>query len=221
MPSPLRQALVAAIFLALACGAPAQSDRSAERATRRLQLQLQDLQQQVDAAQAAKAKAEADKTAADKQLAEQGQQVTRLKGQVGQMAVLQEKLRAAEAKRAEIEAAKTALEKQLDEQKRSNEAALAAKTRELEGKTREVAALAKVRDDQTVEVAECARKNERLIKLSAELLERWRTKSVSDVLHQKEPVLGLGDVEMFNLVQEYRDKADAERYSPPPPTTKR
>ncbi|MBC7956230.1 MAG: hypothetical protein H7Y33_10220, partial [Cytophagales bacterium] len=61
---------------------------------------------------------------------------------------------------------------------------------------------------------ECSAKNERLVKISAELLDRYRSKSVADVLSQRDPVLGLGDVQMFNLVQEYRDKADAERFSP-------
>jgi len=33
-------------------------------------------------------------------------------------------------------------------------------------------------------------------------------------MRQKEPLLGLKDVEMFNLVQEWRDKAEAERFTP-------
>jgi len=157
-----RRLLAACAMLALATGAAAQSDRNAERAARRMQLQVQNLQQQVDAAQAEKAKAEADKTAAEKQLAEH---------------------------------AKARDEQQAQAQRRH--------------------------DEQVAQIADCSNKNERLVKLSAELLERWRTKSVSDVMRQHEPLLGLGDVEMFNLVQEYRDKADAERYTPPPPTTKR
>jgi hypothetical protein len=48
-----------------------------------------------------------------------------------------------------------------------------------------------------------------------ELLNRYRNKSVTDVIKQRDPVLGMGDVEMFNIVQDYRDKADAERFTPP------
>ena len=62
-------------------------------------------------------------------------------------------------------------------------------------------------DTQVAQLGECSAKNERLVKLSAELLDLYRNKGVGDVLNQRDPVLGLGDVQMFNLVQEYRDKA--------------
>ena len=212
--------------LLLATGALAQgNDRNAERAARRMQLEMQKLQEQVDAATAAKTKAETDKAATDKQLAEKEHQVERLKGQAGQVAGLQEKLRAADARRGELEAAGAALEKQLAQQKRTSDDALAASARELATLTRtrdEERALAQRRqDEQIAQINECANRNERLVKLSAELLERWRTKTVADVMRQNEPILGLGDVEMFNLVQEYRDKAEAERWTPAPPSTKR
>jgi hypothetical protein len=78
----------------------------------------------------------------------------------------------------------------------------------------QLAVLQRQHDVQVAQVAECTAKNTRLIKLSAELVDRWRDKSVSDVMRQRDVVLGLGDVQMFNLVQDYRDKAEAERFSP-------
>jgi hypothetical protein len=63
-------------------------------------------------------------------------------------------------------------------------------------------------------VTTCTDKNERLVKLSAELLTRWQGKGVMDTLRQREPVLGLFDVQMFNLVQDYRDKTENEKFVP-------
>ena len=63
-------------------------------------------------------------------------------------------------------------------------------------------------------VTECSSKNDRLVLLNAELLESWRGKGVFDALRQREPVLGLGAVQMFNRAQDYRDKAETERFIP-------
>lgn len=208
----LRAACAAGLMLAVA-GVFAQSgDKSAERVARRTQLQMQNLQQQVQDAQAAKAKVEADKLSLDKQLAERSKELAQVKGALPRVS---QSLKAAEAERARLAAAVAALEKELAEQKRASDEALTAKTRELARFATlrdEQQAQAKARlDAQTTEIGECGTRNERLIRLNAELLDRYRNKAAANVL---EPMLGFGDVEMFNLVQEYRDKADAERYSP-------
>lgn len=209
-----------ALALCLAAWAPGawaqQADKNAERAARRAQLQMQALQQQLQDSQAAKSKIEADKAAADKQAAERGQQAERLKGQLSRNSGA---LKAAETARDELAAKVHALEKQLAEQQRGSDEALALKGRELAQFTRlrdeQLAVLQRQHDGQVALVGECTAKNTRLVSLSAELLDRWRNKSVSDVVKQRDVVLGLGDVQMFNLVQEYRDKAAAERFSPP------
>jgi hypothetical protein len=56
-----------------------------------------------------------------------------------------------------------------------------------------------------------------LAQRSRELLDRYRGKTVSDVVKQKEPLLGLGEVAAFDMLQDYRDKIDAERFTAPPP----
>ena len=192
-----------------------QPDKNAERAARRAQLQAQALQQQLQDAQTAKGKLEADKAVVDKQAAERGQQAERLRGQLGKSAAT---LKAAEAARDELAAKVQALEKQLAEQQRGSEEALAGKGRELAQFTRvrdeQLAVLQRQHDAQVASVGECTDKNTRLVKLSAELVDRWRGKSVSDLVKQRDVVLGLGDVKMFNLVQDYRDKAEAERFVP-------
>jgi chromosome segregation ATPase len=219
VPANAAVACLLAVGLSLsAAGAWAQQavDKNAERAARRAQLQLQSLQQQVQDAQAAKAKVESDRAALDKQLGDQSKQLMQLKGALPRAT---QSLKAAEAERARLAAAVAALEQQLADQKASSAEAMAAKDRELSQMTKtrdEQQGLAKRKfDEQVVNVGECTSKNDRLIRLNAELLDRYRNKTTADVLKQREPALGFGDVQMFNLIQDYRDKADAERYSPP------
>lgn len=208
----LRDAAVVLALGALTFSAAAQSGDDTKKAARRAQLQMQQLQQQAQEAQAAKAKVESDKAALDKTVVEQSQQMARLRGALPKV---QERLKAAEAERSELVAKVAALEKQLAEQKAGAEAAQTSAERNVKLRDEQQAQLQRRHDAQQAQVGECSAKNERLVKISAELLNRYRNKSVADVLSQRDPVLGLGDVQMFNLVQEYRDKADAERYAPP------
>jgi chromosome segregation ATPase len=211
------RAVFVCVFASLPLVASAQAgDRNAERAARRAQLQTQALQQQLQDAQAAKTKLETDKAQADQALATQTQQAGRMRGQVQKLGA---DLKASEAARAELAATVQALEKQLAELKRNSDEALAVKARETAQMTRQrdeqLAVLQRKHDDQVALVGDCASKNTRLIKLSAELANRWRDKSVVDVVKQRDVVLGLTDVQMFNLVQDYRDKAEAERFLAP------
>jgi uncharacterized protein (DUF4415 family) len=109
----------------------------------------------------------------------------------------------------------------VEQQQHSSAEALAAKTQEL-AKSAEAA---KARDlersqlegrslDQARQLAECSVKNERLLAIGADLLDRYRRKGVGDALRLREPIFGFSDVEMFNLVQDYRDKIDVERLQP-------
>jgi chromosome segregation ATPase len=199
-----------AVFLSVSASA-----QTTDKATRRLQLQLQNLQQQLQDAQDAKAKAESAKAEVDKQLLEQTEQVTKLTAALRKGS---DSLKLSDATRAQLAANVSALDKQLADEKRNHEEAAAQKARELVAFTRlrdeQQATLQRKHDDQVTQVAECTSKNTKLIRLSGELLDRYRGKTVKDVLTQREPVLGLGDVQMFNLVQEYRDRADVERFTP-------
>ncbi len=215
----MRPILLCLLVLGLGLSAPAHAaDKTADKAARRLQLQMQNLQQQLQEAQDAKAKAESDKAEVDKQLLEQTEQVTKLTAALRKTG---DSLKSSDATRAQLAASVAALDKQLADEKRNHEEATALKARELAAYTRlrdeQQASLQRKHDDQVAQVAECTTKNTKLVRLSGELLERYRGKTVKDVLTQREPVLGLGDVQMFNLVQEYRDRADAERYTPSSP----
>lgn len=220
-PTPSLRRVAACCVIALLSGllpqlAAAQADKSAEKAARRMQLQMQNLQQQVQEAQAAKTQLETDKAEADKQVLAQTQQLSR---HAGALRKANDSLRASEAARAELVAAVAALEKQVAEQKRSHDSALAQQARELAQFTKqrdEQQALWQRRhDEQLTLVGECTAKNDKLIHLSVELADRYRGKTLGDVIKQREPLLGLGDVEMFNLIQDQRDRADAQRFTAP------
>ena len=111
-----------------------------------------------------------------------------------------------------------ALEAQLAQQRRAQDESLATRGREtsqaLQARDEQRAQLQRRLDEQTAQIGECTAKNDRLVGLSAQLIERYRRKSVADVLKQQDPLLGLGDVRMFNDLQEVRDKAEAERFVP-------
>ena len=55
----------------------------------------------------------------------------------------------------------------------------------------------------------CSDKNERLLSLAHQLLQRYQDKNVVDAIRQQEPALGFKDVEIFNEVQDYRGQVDA------------
>lgn len=217
--SRFTQLILAAALLAppllLAQTAP---DRSAERAARRAQQQLQAAQQQASQAEADKAKALAQVGETEKQL--KAREAAARSAQAASK-LLADKLKAAEDSNKQLTARIAELEKAVADQRSGGEQALAAKDRELA----QAAAAIKAKESERLDwqqrfgqqvrlVTECSGKNERLLHLNAELLNRWRDKGVVEALRQREPLLGLGDVEMFNLVQQYRDKADSERFTP-------
>ena len=215
----LRRAL--ACTLALCCTlatAQTQPDRSAERAARRAQQQLQGLQQQLQQTEAEKAKLDAERT-------DIAQKLKAREGAAARAAAAQRaadaKLSAAEAEKQALLAKVADLEKALEEARRNNEATLATRDGEMGVAARRLqeqqAAQATLQGrfgDQVRLVTECSEKNERLTKLGAELIDRYRGKGVWEAARQREPLLGLSDVQMFNQVQEYRDRAEAERFTP-------
>ncbi len=90
--------------------------------------------------------------------------------------------------------------------------ALAAQHRELQQ--------VRVRLDETVatgerDLAECTATNAELYEAGMELLARYERKGVWDALAQREPVTGLKQVDIENVLQEYADRLDDQRYVRP------
>ncbi len=226
LPLPtLGRALVAGMAVAvLWCGlvpapASAQQDKNTEqqRAVRRLQLQLQAAQQELQAAQSTKAQSDSEREGLNKKLQAERRAATKLRQSLKQA---EDSRLAVEAERSTLGTRVAGLQQQLLEQQRTGTDALAARSQALEGANR-----ARETSDrqwqvrlaqQVTQLDECSAKNDRLVVLGAGLLQRYRDKGLREITRQQEPLLGLGDVQMFNLVQDYRDKTDAERFRPAP-----
>jgi hypothetical protein len=209
-------ALCAALCTALPFDAVAQ-DKTAERAARHAQLQLQGLQQQVQDAQAAQAHADADKAEADKKLAAQAQDIPRAQAVARKAA---DALKASETARAELQLRFEALQKQSTEQKRKDDATLEEKVVEygyvLHAWDTYQARMQSRYDNEIAQVGVCTDKNQKLVEIGAQLLDRYRDKGLAQIANQHDPLLGLGQVQMFNFVQDYRDRVEAERLTPTP-----
>lgn len=201
--------------LALCTALPASAwaqDKTAKRAARHAQLQLQGLQQQVQDAQAAQARADAAKTEAENKLAAQAQEMPHARAAARQSA---DALKASETARVELLARLDALQKHSADQQRGDDAALAQKIAELDyvvhawdAKQAQVQSLY---DNEIAQVSVCTDKNQKLLEIGAQLLDRYRDKGLLESVNQHDPLLGIGQVQMFNFVQDYRDRVETQR----------
>lgn len=69
------------------------------------------------------------------------------------------------------------------------------------------------------QLATCGSHNVRLVALVDELGLKYRDKSCADAMAQREPFLATRRVQIENLVEQYRDKAGAERFVATPAAT--
>lgn len=211
-------ALAVGFALALSAAAPAQAqqkrdDRQAE-AARRMQQQLQKAQQELAAMRGEKEALEKKLKDQSAELEQQREELPKAQAEAGA------ERRAKNALRTELDALKAQLaerDKALAEAKARGE--------ELAGKERTALGVIAERDRsvkayqadlarQNREIVACEAKNAKLYELNVELLDRYRGVTVGDVLARRDPLTGIGNVEVFNVVQEYRDKLEAQRIAP-------
>lgn len=81
----------------------------------------------------------------------------------------------------------------------------------MQHKEREIKRLEAELARQTRQGEMCEVKNGQLYQINAELMDKYQSKGVFGALLQAEPFTQLKSVEMENLLQEYRDKLDAQR----------
>ena len=81
----------------------------------------------------------------------------------------------------------------------------------LQHKEREIKRFEAELAHQTRQGEMCQVKNARLYQINAELMDKYQSKGVFGALLQAEPFTQLKRVEVENLLQEYRDKLDAQR----------
>lgn len=66
------------------------------------------------------------------------------------------------------------------------------------------------------DIASCEQKNLALYQVGRSLMDRFEKKTCGETLAQKEPFTGIKRVETENLLEEYRDKLDAQKLIKPP-----
>lgn len=182
-------------------------DKRASRereALRRAQQQVQQIRQE--------------KTALEEKLAGFEQEKEELAGQIND---IQER---AESERQQLQRALDAMtgEKQtLQAQKAELDQRLADLTTKQTGTERELAQTQaqKKQTESTLltrdqQVAGCEDKNSRLYQYGRDLIEQCRDRSATDAVLRLEPFTGIKRVEIENLLEEYRDKLDAQKLIP-------
>ena len=209
------------LFLAVAMlplGATA-ADKKANRdreMLRRVQVQLQQAQGQVSSLEAEKAQLSKDLESAQKTVKSTQRKVTRLsrdlqsertrrEGVEKELAQSRLDLASTRQHLEETTGRLTETSKTLARTNQTLAATEADKTR-LEG--------IKARNER--EIASCEDKNLKLYQTGRELMLRFQRKTCGEVMAQGEPFTGLKRVEVENLLEEYRDKLDAQKLIKPP-----
>ncbi|HEY2463031.1 MAG TPA: hypothetical protein VGI32_03140 [Steroidobacteraceae bacterium] len=86
--------------------------------------------------------------------------------------------------------------------------------RQLTARDAELAQVKQGLEQSRTEIASCETKNLKLYSYSQDLLQAYRKKGVWASLAQKDPVLGLKEVDVENVVQEYRIKFAGQKIKP-------
>lgn len=211
-------AILAVMLLAFATSASAQNDdRKAARErelARRAQAQAQKAesekaQLQSENAQLQKDKADLEQKAkAAAQLRRQVDDARRREQAVEKdMSDLRDRLAKAEARGTEQGGRIEALGRELAAARGEGERLAT----QLEAVTRERDAALASSEERRLAIATLEEKNLVLYGLANDLATRYQRKGVWDALLQREPVTGIKDVRTQALMQEYRDKAEAQR----------
>jgi chromosome segregation ATPase len=217
LPRFIAAALVACVLVLFAVEGRAQSkpDNRDRETIRRLQQQLQKSQQDAAALRG-------EKDALEKQLAAQKGELEKQRAELPKAeAEASRERRQKQSVQAELEKLKA----QLAEREKSL-AEARARGDELAKKERDALGVIAERDRgiksyqsdlarQNKEILACEAKNAQLYQLNVEILDRYRNVTVADVMARQEPFTGIKNVEAFNVVQEYRDKLDAQKIGAP------
>jgi len=237
LAGPLRAALLVVLVMAGSTPAVAQDARaSRERAAlRQLQQMVQQMRQENDTLAASLAAAELDKQALErerKQLAGAVQQARGRERQEQAQAQAQQEqwqarhdgvareLQTMTADRNGLQARKDALERELAAARLSQgrvEDSLARAQQSLARADADLkqAASAQIRRDAGL--AQCEDKNQMLYRHGRDLLGQCQDRSATDTVLRLEPFTGIRQVAIENLLQEYRDKLDAQKLPPRAP----
>ena len=202
----------------LIAGAQAQEPSRERELLRRAQSALQRSEQDKAKLQEDKARLEGEKAGLDAKL--KAAQRTRRelavarKKEADQQKALDESHQQTEAAKAKIAELQGQLEKMAGALHQSEEQGrqLAAQVKDLDQK---LAQQREIIARQTQIVQACDEKNAKLVEVTNELLAKYKQKGVWDAIAQQEPFTGIKEVQIQNLLQDYRDKVEGLRVSQP------
>jgi chromosome segregation ATPase len=217
------RALAAWTLLVAAFLAPPALAQDADRQAAREREMLRRAQQAQRQAEEARAAAEAERAKLDAELKDVKDQAQKSSNAFARerrrVKELETGLESAAAARDQLQKEKEALAARLAETERK----LAETSRSLEQtsqtlamRERDLASLRELSAKQAQANAVCEDKNRRLYEVSTELIDKFRTQGFWDAVKRKEPFTGLKQVEVENLLEEYRERADDARVAPDP-----
>jgi archaellum component FlaC len=178
---------------------------------RRLRQQVQQLQQAQQAQQQSEQKIALEKAATDEQL----------KRRSSELGATGKKLRDAERQLADLDTRVKTVEQERDALT-AKLADTSKKLADLDLLQRDTASKLGTRDGEarglqsslTAELAErkrCEANNIALYQYGRELMSLYENKGVVTAIRQREPLFGMGQVKIENMLEEYRDKLDAQK----------
>jgi chromosome segregation ATPase len=220
MRHSLIAALVAGVLLTASFPALAQQDPNKQASREReLLRRAQAAQKQAEEAKAVleqeKAKLDAEAKAAKVQASKTSAAVARERKRADE---LQVNLDAVTKERSDLLKDKEALgAKFADTDARLKEtlADLARTKQALAAREKELAGVQQIASQQARSGRVCEDKNLKLYGVATEIMDKYRNQGVWDAVKRREPFTGLRQVEVENLLEEYRDRADEARVEVP------
>jgi chromosome segregation ATPase len=133
-----------------------------------------------------------------------------------QRAALARELGTARSAQAAARAEVVALQEKLKQMEAAQTTLVAQQKQSTEQDQKQVALAQKAVAQRGQALGVCEQKNLKLYQLNREILTQYRDKSVLGALTQVEPLTGIESVRMENILQEYRDKLDAQKVGAAP-----
>lgn len=195
----------------------ADKDSREKQMLRRMQQQIQQLEQARALAEQEKASALADKEKLERDLEKAKLVGKKLSAERAARSRTERDLKTAQD---EIEALKSKLaesEVQLAETRTNLQATTQTLAQTDSAKKQTESQLAGTRQD----LGQCRTQNDKLYSLSREVMVKYRDKTCQDALAQAEPFTGLKRVEVENLLETWRDRADQARLAADEPAATR
>lgn len=195
------------------------ADKKASRereALRRVQQQLSQIQGQVTTLEQEKAKLTEDLSKAQKSSQAAENEAARLQSELkaGKRQLLTGAKELTLLKEEQTTVSQRLAETQKTLSETSNK--LAETTRALQQTDEEKRSLESLKTRNESDIASCERKNVTLYQLGRSLMDRFEHKTCGEILAEKEPFTGIKQVETENLLEEYRDKLDDQKWIKPP-----